>query len=90
MSALPAASRTLFGCQSIESTVERMGFLSSRETHQSLSGSNEQTAIALHNAFSAAVENPELDSPRTASNSEFVLERAPTHKGRRTVNTQEH
>jgi hypothetical protein len=47
MSALPAASKTLFGCHSTESTVERIGFLSCFATHQLLSGSNEQTAIAL-------------------------------------------
>jgi hypothetical protein len=47
MSALPAASKTLFGCQSTESTVERIGFLSCFATHQLLSASNEQTAIAL-------------------------------------------
>lgn len=47
MSALPAASRTLFGCQSMESTVDLIGFLRSFETHQSLSSSKEQTAIAL-------------------------------------------
>lgn len=46
-SALPAASKTLLGCQSTERTVERIGFLSCLETHQSLSGSNEQIAIAL-------------------------------------------
>ena len=49
MSALPAASKTLFGCQSSERTVERIGFLSCFATHQLLSGSNEQTAIALWN-----------------------------------------
>jgi hypothetical protein len=47
MSALPAASSTLFGCQSTESTVERIGFLSCFATHQLLSGSKEQIAIAL-------------------------------------------
>jgi hypothetical protein len=47
MSALPVASRTLFGCQSTASTVERSGFLSRRETHQLFSGSNEQIATAL-------------------------------------------
>ena len=47
MSALPAASKTLFGCQSTERTVDLMGFLRSFETHQSLSSSKEQIAIAL-------------------------------------------
>ena len=47
MSALPAASKTLFGCQSIERTVDLMGFLRSFETHQLLSSSKEQIAIAL-------------------------------------------
>ena len=47
MSALPAASKTLFGCQSMERTVDLMGFLRSFETHQLLSSSNEQIAIAL-------------------------------------------
>lgn len=47
MSALPAANRTLFGCQSIERTVDLMGFLRSFETHQLLSSSKEQIAIAL-------------------------------------------
>jgi hypothetical protein len=48
MSALPAANRTLFGCQSMERTVDLIGFLSSFETHQLLSSSNEQIAIALN------------------------------------------
>lgn len=48
MSALPAARRTLLGCQSTDRTVERMGFLRSLDTHQSPSGSNEQIAMALH------------------------------------------
>jgi hypothetical protein len=47
MSALPAARSTLFGCQSTDRTVERMGFLRSLETHQLFSGSKEQIAIAL-------------------------------------------
>jgi hypothetical protein len=47
ISALPAASRTLLGCQSTESTVERIGFFSGLETHQSLSGSKEQIEIML-------------------------------------------
>jgi len=47
MSALPAASKTLFGCQSMERTVERIGFFNCFATHQLLSGSKEQTAIAL-------------------------------------------
>jgi hypothetical protein len=47
MSALPAASKTLFGCQSMERTVDLIGFLRSFETHQSLSSSKEQIAIAL-------------------------------------------
>jgi len=47
MSALPAASKMLFGCQSMERTVDLMGFLRSFETHQSLSSSKEQIAIAL-------------------------------------------
>lgn len=47
MSALPAARRTLFGCQSTAKTVDLMGFLSSFETHQSPSGSKEQMAMAL-------------------------------------------
>ena len=47
MSALPAASKTLFGCQSMERTVDLIGFLRSFETHQLLSSSKEQIAIAL-------------------------------------------
>ena len=47
MSALPAATKTLFGCQSMESTVDLIGFLRSFETHQLLSSSKEQIAIAL-------------------------------------------
>lgn len=47
ISALPAAKRTLFGCQSMERTVDLIGFLRSFETHQLLSSSNEQIAIAL-------------------------------------------
>ena len=47
MSALPAANKTLFGCQSTERTVDLIGFLRSFETHQSLSLSKEQIAMAL-------------------------------------------
>jgi hypothetical protein len=47
ISALPAARRTLFGCQSTESTVDLIGFFNSLDTHQSFSGSKEQIAIAL-------------------------------------------
>ena len=47
MSAPPAASNTLFGCQSTERTVDRIGFFNCLATHQLFSGSNEQTAMAL-------------------------------------------
>jgi len=47
MSAQPAANKTLFGCQSMERTVDLIGFLRSFETHQLLSSSKEQIAIAL-------------------------------------------
>jgi hypothetical protein len=46
-SALPAAIKTLFGCQSIERTVDRRGFLRCLETHQLFSSSKEQTAMVL-------------------------------------------
>jgi hypothetical protein len=36
-SADPATSKTLFGCQSIEVIVERMGFFICFDTHQSFS-----------------------------------------------------
>jgi hypothetical protein len=47
ISALPAARRTLFGCQSTAKTVDLIGFFNSLETHQLFSSSNEQMAIAL-------------------------------------------
>lgn len=47
MSADPAARRTPLGCQSSESTVERMGFLRCFAVHQSCSSENWQTAIVL-------------------------------------------
>ena len=47
MSALPAANKTLFGCQSMERAVDLIGFLRSFETHQLLSSSKEQIAMAL-------------------------------------------
>ena len=47
ISALPAANSTLFGCQSIESTVDLIGFLSNFDTHQLFSESKEQMAMAL-------------------------------------------
>jgi hypothetical protein len=47
ISADPAARRTLFGCQSTQRTVDLIGFFNSLDTHQSFSGSKEQTAIAL-------------------------------------------
>src|SRR5258705_3945012 len=58
LSALPAARRILFGCQSIERTVDRIGFLRGFATHQSFSTSNEHTAIALTGIFH------ELPQPR--------------------------
>ena len=39
LSAVPAARSTLFGCQSMESTVERSGFLMCFDTHQLFSSS---------------------------------------------------
>lgn len=39
------------GCQSSESTVDRIGFFKSFETHQLFSGSKEQIAIALHDTI---------------------------------------
>lgn len=47
MSALPEARRMLFGCQSSERTVDRIGFLRCLATHQLFSSSNEQTAMTL-------------------------------------------
>ena len=47
MSTLPAASKTLSGCQSMERAVALMLFLRSLETRQLLFSSNEQIAIAL-------------------------------------------
>jgi hypothetical protein len=94
MSALPAASKTLFGCQSTERTVERIGFLSCFATHQLLSGSKEQIAIALWNNQG----RPDIDgecgvtvphSPCTARNGEFILERAPADKSCRTIDAQQ-
>lgn len=46
-SALPAAIKTLFGCQSMDKTVDLNGFLRCLETHQLFSSSKEQTAIVL-------------------------------------------
>ena len=91
MSALPAASRTLFGCQSMESTVDLIGFLRSFETHQSLSSSKEQTAIAL---VTAGQCRPRLQQatgrkprvvPGSTSNGELVLKRTPADESSGTV-----
>lgn len=46
-SAEPAASKTLFGCQSIDKTVDRSGFFKCLEVHQLFSSSKEQTATDL-------------------------------------------
>lgn len=47
MSAEPAASKMLLGCQSRDRTVDRRGFLIRLATHQLFSSSKEQTAMAL-------------------------------------------
>jgi hypothetical protein len=47
-SAVPAASKMLLGCQSIDNTVDLIGFLTCLDTHQLFSSSKEQTAIVLH------------------------------------------
>lgn len=82
MSALPAASKTLFGCQSTERTVDRIGFLSRRETHQLFSGSNEQIAIALViNTSSEPLKSNRKDDhiPSTTGYGKLVFKRTPTH-----------
>jgi hypothetical protein len=61
MSALPAANRTLFGCQSIDKTVLLIGFLSCLDAHQFMSSSNEQiqmdlAPLATANLFSKGLQ----------------------------------
>ena len=94
MSALPAASKTLFGCQSIERTVDLMGFLRSFETHQSLSSSKEQIAIALVTIGQRRLELQQRKGLRAApvstSDSKLVLERAPADESRGTVDVEQH
>ena len=94
MSALPAASKTLFGCQSIERTVDLIGFLRSFETHQLLSSSKEQTAIALVTTgqlCSGLQQGTALwVAPCSASNGKLVLERTPADESGGTVNIQQH
>lgn len=95
ISALPAARRTLLGCQSTERTVDLIGFLRRRETHQLLSSSNEQTAIAL---FVDSIHICELSSeaqkqnwpPSAGGNGKFILVRTPPYKCRRTIDPQQH
>lgn len=77
MSALPAARRTLLGCQSTESTVDLMGFFNSLETHQSFSGSKEQMAIALDRFVYGGSDKKFAFLPSTTANCKFVLQRAP-------------
>jgi len=96
MSALPAASKTLFGCQSTERTVERIGFLSCFATHQLLSGSKEQIAIALWVVRNGQTKNfidgemwSRSASPCTARDGEFILERAPADKSSRAIDAQQ-
>ena len=90
ISALPAASRTLFGCQSTLKTVERMGFLRRRDTHQSPSGSKEQIAMALV-IHEDPIDGDELrDIPGTTCDSKLVFVRTPTHKGSSAVDTQKY
>jgi len=92
MSALPAARRTLLGCQSTDSTVDRMGFFNSLDTHQLFSGSNEQIAIALDRTclrwtlITIEIANP----PCTAGHSKFVFLRAPFDIRRCSVDPQQH
>jgi hypothetical protein len=61
MSALPAANRTLFGCQSIDRTVLLIGFLSCLDAHQFISSSKEQmqmdlAPLATANLFSKGLQ----------------------------------
>ena len=94
MSALPAANNTLFGCQSMERTVDLIGFLRSFETHQSLSSSNEQIAIALVNPVSdnsnGTNETTTQVAPSTTSNSKLVFKRTPPNKSSGAIDIQQH
>ena len=73
ISALPAASSTLFGCQSTESTVERIGFLSCLATHQLFSASNEQIAIALAPEATANLSSFGLQRTNVAARDQQVI-----------------
>ena len=94
MSALPAASKTLFGCQSMERTVDLIGFLSSFETHQLLSLSKEQMAIALITAGQRRLGSQQGTAlwvaPGTTGNGELVLKRTPADESSGTVDIQQH
>ena len=92
ISELPAANRTLFGCQSIERTVDLMGFLRSFETHQLLSSSNEQTAMALMTTDQRKGKQTGLSSlaPSSTSNGKLVPERTPPNERSGTVDIQQH
>ena len=75
-----------------------MGFLSCFATHQLLSGSKEQIAIALWNQGRSDQKNlidgnvwsrSAPHSPCTARNGEFILERAPADESGRTIDAQQ-
>ena len=93
MSALPAANKTLFGCQSMERTVDLIGFLRSFETHQSLSSSKEQIAMALKTGqrrFGWSQRITLRVAPSTTGNSKLVLKRAPANESSSAVDIQQH
>ena len=65
----------LFGCQSIDKTVDLMGFLTCLDTHQLFSSSKEQTAIVLSHQLVASIgeEGADLAPLPTANLSSFGL-----------------
>jgi hypothetical protein len=89
ISALPEASSTLFGCQSTDNTVERIGFLRSFETHQLFSGSKEQMAIALQSNEWLIGSEERQNLPGTTGHGEFILLGTPSNVRRRPVDPEQ-
>lgn len=99
MSALPAARRILLGCQSMERTVDLIGFLRCLATHQLFSESNEQTAITLQGrtTYRGQLELQRrrerlracLYGPSSRCDRELVLLRTPFDAGSRPVDPEQ-
>lgn len=86
MSALPAANNTLFGCQSMARTVERMGFFICFDTHQLFSSSKLQIATVLF-IVSPLNNFQENELPGTTGHRKFIFFGTPSDSGSPSVDS---